>query len=122
MSHKLILTLDSTDDILDRYLEVDELLSSSLPTDVLDTFSSRRRPSLSGNQGPPLVRESWSSVEHGYGGEGAGENEPLLKRENGVEEREKRKEKRESLMLNGESFVLFARLSPSFCSGSHSQH
>jgi len=101
-----------TDDVLDRYLEVDELLSSSLPTDVLDTFSSRRRPSLSGYQALALARESLISVENGHGGEGAGESEPLLKRENGVEEREKRKEKRESLMLNGESSVSLGSLVP----------
>lgn len=52
------------------------------------------------------------SVENGHGGEGAGETEPLLKRENGVEEREKRKEKRESLMLNGESSVSLVSLVP----------
>ncbi|KAL7410983.1 hypothetical protein BDY24DRAFT_398258 [Mrakia frigida] len=85
-------------EILDRYVEVDELLDSSLPKEIFDTFSSRRRPSLSGNHG--LVRESWVSAENGYEGEGDGETEPLLKRENGAEEREKRKEKRESLMLN----------------------
>ena len=78
---------------------MDELLASSLPDQILDSFSSRRRPSLSGEDGG-LSRHGSFAGEGGAGEEG-GEDEPLLKRESGAEEREKSKERRETLMLNG---------------------
>jgi hypothetical protein len=92
-------SLSGADDILDRFEEVDELLASSLPDQILESF---RRPSLNGEDDGLNRRTSGADIH----GDGRGEDEPLLKRESGAEDRQAKKDKRETLMLNGQFNVL----------------
>lgn len=104
-----------SDEILDAYSEVDELLSSSFAKDVLHTFSKQhngaggpgrsRYGALESRNGTPSVRSL--SRERGTTG-GRGEEEALLGNGKGgggghKEEQSRSKERRETIMLNGKS-------------------
>lgn len=91
----------AADAVLDGYAEVDAIFASGLPDDVYQTFA----PTPSGHGHRHDFATFGRSSTHANDS-ATGEDEPLVLKELGSEQREKAREKRDKLMLNGLSCSL----------------
>lgn len=97
-----------SDEILDSYAEVDTLLYSTFPSQVLHSFSRHhpKQPTRYGALESRTVSRAHSVLEpdesnhHRYGEEEEG---LLSGKELGKEEKDRRKDRKERVMLNGSS-------------------